>query len=187
MNQYFLRNAQAIRSNYSLPFEFESKPTFSLRQLAIDSMQGLMGNYLERSIHAFHEAQKKFQSTVPKIAVGEFPKMGPEAWQPLLNSQGPGLQNMLGDYLEKSASSVVGMQEELRKQAMQLFAFPLAGGITGTEADKDAPVGPVVESHFPPGTKIPKVAAKTPKASGKTRKPAGRAKKHSVNIRPEKS
>ncbi len=42
MNQYFLRNAQAIRSNYSLSFEFESKPTFSLRQLAIDSMQGLM-------------------------------------------------------------------------------------------------------------------------------------------------
>ena len=35
--------------------------------------------------------------------------------------------NVMGDYLEKSASSVISMQEELRKQAMQMFsAFPFA-------------------------------------------------------------
>jgi polyhydroxyalkanoate synthesis repressor PhaR len=104
------------------------------------SMQGLMGNYLERSIHAFHEAQQKFQDSAKKLVVGDYPKFGPEAWQKLLNSQGPGLQNMLGDYLEKSASSVVGMQEELRKQAMQLFSIPL-GAAPG--ASQSAPVPPV--------------------------------------------
>src|ERR1700675_2243614 len=32
------------------------------------AMHGLMGSYLERSIHAFHEAQKKFTSQSAKLA-----------------------------------------------------------------------------------------------------------------------
>src|SRR3982751_6320255 len=38
------------------------------------AMQGLMGSYLERSIHAFHEAQKRFQENAQSI-YGELPKM----------------------------------------------------------------------------------------------------------------
>src|SRR5262247_1144180 len=38
------------------------------------SMQGLMGSYLERSIFAFHEAQKRFQEQAQSI-YGELPKM----------------------------------------------------------------------------------------------------------------
>jgi polyhydroxyalkanoate synthesis regulator protein len=44
--------------------------------------------------------------------------------------------NMMGDYLEKSASSVIGMQEELRKQAMQMFStFPF-GATPNAKADE---------------------------------------------------
>jgi polyhydroxyalkanoate synthesis repressor PhaR len=125
------------------------------------SMQGLMGNYLERSIHAFHEAQQKFQDSAKKLVVGDYPKFGPEAWQQLLNSQGPGLQNMLGDYLEKSASSVAGMQEELRKQAMQLFSIPLGAG---PGASQSAPVPPVA-------------AKATSRAKSSARKKTGKVKK----------
>lgn len=138
------------------------------------SMQGLMGSYLERSIHAFSEAQKKFQNSAQKIAVGEYPKFGPESWQQLLNSQGPGLQNMLGDYLEKSASSVVGMQEELRKQAMQLFSFPLANAVTGAEEPQQAKKGKAASR------------AKAPAPKAKARQTT-KGKKRSANTRKVKS
>lgn len=105
------------------------------------SMQGLMGNYLERSIHAFAEAQKQFQDQAGKVYGGPVPTFGPDAWQNLMGSQGSGLQNMVGDYLKNSASSVMGMQEEMRKQAAQLFAaFPYGpGATTGPETDRPEP------------------------------------------------
>ena len=108
------------------------------------SMQGLMGSYLERSIGAFHEAQRKFQEqtqslygTIGNVApnlgtLGNLgglgkavPALDPEAWTKVMQAGAPGVPNMMGDYLEKSASNVIGMQEELRKQAMQMFStFP---------------------------------------------------------------
>ena len=102
------------------------------------SMQGLMGSYLERSIGAFHEAQRKFQeqtkSLYGTLGPGVSPNLGnvgkaspaldPEAWAKIIPGTA-GVPNMMGDYLEKSASNVIGMQEELRKQAMQMFSsFP---------------------------------------------------------------
>lgn len=105
------------------------------------SMQGLMGSYLERSIGAFHEAQRKFQeqtsSLYGNLGGGLAPNLGAnlgkavpgfdtEAWGKLMKGAAGGVvPNMMGDYLEKSASNVIGMQEELRKQAMQMFStFP---------------------------------------------------------------
>ncbi len=102
------------------------------------SMQGLMGSYLERSIGAFHEAQRKFQEqtqslygTLGNVApnLGNLgkavPALDPEAWTKLMQGGATGVPNMMGDYLEKSASNVIGMQEELRKKAMQMFStFP---------------------------------------------------------------
>ncbi len=98
------------------------------------SMQGLMGNYLERSIGAFHEAQKKFQeqtkSLYGNIGAGTspanpIPPFGSDALTKLMQATPGVVPNLMGDYLEKSASNVVGMQEELRKKAMQMFStFP---------------------------------------------------------------
>ena len=96
------------------------------------SMQGLMGNYLERSIGAFHEAQKKFQEQTKTLygnigsgTGNSIPPFAPDALAKLMQSAPGVAPNLMGDYLEKSASNVVGMQEELRKKAMQLFStFP---------------------------------------------------------------
>ena len=86
------------------------------------SMQGLMGSYLERSIGAFHEAQKKFQEQSSTL-YGNVPNFKPDAWSQLI--PGATSASPMGEFIEKSASSVIGMQEELRKQAMQMFsAFP---------------------------------------------------------------
>ena len=103
------------------------------------SMQGLMGSYLERSIGAFHDAQRKFQEQSKNI-YGTPPSFAPDAWSKIMQppAVGAGLgaslgsmpgavPNVMGDYLEKSASSVISMQDELRKQAMQMFSvFPFA-------------------------------------------------------------
>jgi polyhydroxyalkanoate synthesis repressor PhaR len=88
------------------------------------AMQGLMGTYLERSIHAFHEAQKRFQEQSQSL-YGELPKAG-EAWTQAASGQQ--IPNMMGGYLEKGAKAVIDMQEELRNQALKLFSgFPYAG------------------------------------------------------------
>ena len=88
------------------------------------AMQGLMGSYLERSIIAFHEAQKRFQEQASSI-YGELPRMSFVPGQPI--------PNVMGGYLEKGAKAVIDMQEELRNQALKLFSgFPYAAG-NGTE------------------------------------------------------
>ncbi len=105
------------------------------------SMQGLMGSYLERSIGAFHEAQKKFQEQSSTL-YGAAPNFKPDAWAQMVPGMtglgATGGVNPMGDFIEKSTSRVIGMQEELRKQAMQMFsAFPYAakGGAAQSAAN----------------------------------------------------
>ncbi|MEO8101996.1 MAG: polyhydroxyalkanoate synthesis repressor PhaR [Betaproteobacteria bacterium] len=124
------------------------------------SMQGLMGSYLERSIGAFHEAQRKFQEQTQTLygtlGTGIAPNLGtlgnlgkavpaldPEAWTKLMQAGAPGVPNLMGDYLEKSASNVIGMQEELRKQAMQMFSTFPYNPMTANIADEK--LAPAVE------------------------------------------
>jgi len=123
------------------------------------SMQGLMGSYLERSIGAFHEAQRKFQeqtqslygtlgSVAPVLApLGKaVPALDPEAWTKLIPGASAGVPNMMGEYLEKSASNVIGMQEELRKQAMQMFSTFPYNPMTANVADEKPPAAGARES-----------------------------------------
>ena len=133
------------------------------------SMQGLMGNYLERSIGAFHEAQKKFQEQTKSLygnigagAGNSIPPFGSEALTKLMAATPGVMPNLMGDYLEKSASNVVGMQEELRKKAMQMFSNfpnnPIAGDAAASNDDsaekvKAKPSTAVKARAKKPGTK----------------------------------
>jgi len=109
-------------------------PMFSTSMLANiiryygHAMQGLMGSYLERSIHTFHEAQKRFQDQASTL-YGDVPKVPAEAWAQLMAGGGKQIPNVMGGYLEKGAQAVIDMQEELRRQALKLFSgFPYAAG-----------------------------------------------------------
>jgi len=96
------------------------------------AMQGLMGSYLERSIFAFHEAQKRFQEQAQSI-YGELPKM---TFMP-----GQAVPNVMGGYLEKGAKAVIDLQDELRSQALKMFSgFPYSAnnGEAAPEAEKPA-------------------------------------------------
>src|SRR6516164_64839 len=107
---------RAILLQIILEEESGGVPMFSTDMLANiiryygHAMQGLMGSYLERSIHAFHEAQRRFQ------------EQSADAW-------GQQIPNVMGGYFEKGAKAVVDMQDELRSQALKLFSgFPYAAG-----------------------------------------------------------
>ena len=132
---------RAILLQIILEEESGGVPMFSTSMLANiiryygHAMQGLMGSYLERSIGAFHEAQKRFQEQAQHL-YGELPKMPTEAFNPL--GGGQQIPNVMGGYLEKGAKAVIDMQEELRNQALKLFSgFPYAAGAAG-EADEAA-------------------------------------------------
>jgi polyhydroxyalkanoate synthesis repressor PhaR len=126
---------RAILLQIILEEESGGVPMFSQDMLANiiryygHAMQGLMGSYLERSIFAFHEAQKRFQEQATTI-YGELPKMPFVAGQPI--------PNVMGGYLEKGAKAVIDMQEELRSQALKLFSgFPY--GANDASGGVDAP------------------------------------------------
>jgi polyhydroxyalkanoate synthesis repressor PhaR len=139
---------RAILLQIILEEESGGVPMFSTSMLANiiryygHSMQGLMGSYLERSIHTFHEAQKRFQEQAQSL-YGEMPKMPAEAWSQMIGGGAP-VPQVMGGYLEKGAQAVIDMQEELRRQALKLFSgFPYnaAGGEgqTAAPAPKAAP------------------------------------------------
>jgi polyhydroxyalkanoate synthesis repressor PhaR len=134
---------RAILLQIILEEESGGVPMFSTDMLANiiryygHAMQGLMGSYLERSIMAFHEAQKRFQEQAQT-----------QPW-PFVPGQMP---NVMGGYLEKGAKAVIDMQEELRNQAFKLFSgFPYAAN-----ADTAAPAAPEAEK---PRAKPPKASA----------------------------
>jgi polyhydroxyalkanoate synthesis repressor PhaR len=124
---------RAILLQIILEEESGGVPMFSTDMLANiiryygHAMQGLMGSYLERSIFAFHEAQKRFQEQATTI-YGELPKMPFIPGQPM--------PNVMGGYLDKGAKAVIDLQEELRTQALKMFSgFPYG---TGPEPEREA-------------------------------------------------
>ena len=130
---------RAILLQIILEEESGGVPMFSTDMLANiiryygHSMQGLMGSYLERSIHAFHEAQKRFQEQAQVL----LPKVPADAFSSMM-SGGPQIPQVMGGYLEKGAKAVIDMQEELRNQALKLFSgFPYGSTATG-EAPAEA-------------------------------------------------
>ena len=126
---------RAILLQIILEEESGGVPMFSTDMLANiiryygHAMQGLMGSYLERSIHTFHEAQKRFQEQAQTI-YGELPKVPADAWNPQIPS-------VMGGYLEKGAKAVIDMQDELRNQALKLFSgFPYPAGTEAAPAQE---------------------------------------------------
>jgi polyhydroxyalkanoate synthesis repressor PhaR len=135
---------RAILLQIILEEESGGVPMFSTEMLANiiryygHAMQGLMGSYLERSIMAFHEAQKRFQEQAQSL-YGDLPKVPAEAWAQFVSQQQK-IPNVMGGYLEKGAKAVIDMQEELRNQALKLFSgFPYAPGTPPAPGEEAKP------------------------------------------------
>jgi polyhydroxyalkanoate synthesis repressor PhaR len=150
---------RAILLQIILEEESGGVPMFSTDMLANiiryygHSMQGLMGSYLERSIHAFHEAQKRFQEQAQVL----IPKVPADAFTNLIGGQP--IPQVMGGYLEKGAKAVIDMQDELRSQALKLFSgFPYSAGQGG-----EAPPEPAAGKP----KRAPRAAARKPRAKTK--------------------
>ncbi|MBC7702038.1 polyhydroxyalkanoate synthesis repressor PhaR [Aquabacterium sp.] len=102
-------------------------PMFSSQALAQiirfygNTMQGLMGNYLEKNIQSFIDLQARLtdNSVVNKLQA------------PLM--QAPLMQNFMGGYMEQSRQMFTQMQEQMGKQAETLlgnFGSGLASTLT---------------------------------------------------------
>jgi len=84
-------------------------PMFSTQALAQiirfygNTMQGLMGNYLEKNIQSFIDLQSKLTENS------------------VVNLQNPMMQNFMGGYIEQSRQMFTQMQDQMSKQAETLM------------------------------------------------------------------
>ncbi len=82
------------------------------------AMQGFMGTYLEKNMQMFTDVQARLMEQSKGLYD---PKaFTPEMWTQLMSGQAPGLQHLMGGYLEQSKAMFDKMQEQM-KQAGSLF------------------------------------------------------------------
>jgi polyhydroxyalkanoate synthesis repressor PhaR len=83
------------------------------------AMQGMMGSYLEKNLQTFTDIQAR----IAEQSKGLYdPKLQtPEMWAQFLSGQAPVVQNLMGNYLEQSRQVFMQMQEQMTKQAANLF------------------------------------------------------------------
>jgi polyhydroxyalkanoate synthesis repressor PhaR len=83
------------------------------------SMQGMMGSYLEKNLQTFTEIQARLAEQSKGLY--DPAAQTPEMWAQFLNGQAPGVQGLMGNYLEQSRKMFGQMQEQMAKQAGVLF------------------------------------------------------------------
>ena len=83
------------------------------------TMQGLMGSYLEKNLQSFIELQNRFTQQSAQLYDGK--AFTPEMWTQLMNVQAPMMQGLMGNYVDQSKNLFMQMQEQMQKQAANLF------------------------------------------------------------------
>ena len=101
-----------------------------------NAMQGLMGTYLEKNIHAFQEMQKSLQEQSQKM-YGDNARAPQELWSQFMNLQGPAMQSLMQAYIEQSQKMFVQFQEQMQNQARNMFAGMSFPGFPGAAPQKD--------------------------------------------------
>ena len=101
-------------------------PVFSTQMLSQiirfygNSMQGLMGNYLEKTMQSFVDIHHKLGDQSKGMGAGS----SPEAWAQMLNLQNPMMQSLMGNYMDQSKDLFVKMQEQMQGSQNLFTGFP---------------------------------------------------------------
>jgi polyhydroxyalkanoate synthesis repressor PhaR len=101
-----------------------------------NAMQGLMGAYLEKNIHAFQEMQKSLQEQSQRM-YGDTPRASQELWAQFMNLQGPAMQSLMQAYIEQSQKMFSQFQEQMQSQARNMFAGLSFPTFPGAQARND--------------------------------------------------
>ncbi|MCS6764483.1 MAG: polyhydroxyalkanoate synthesis repressor PhaR [Candidatus Protistobacter heckmanni] len=95
------------------------------------AMQGMMSSYLEKSIQAFIEIQKKFTENSKDLYGGGNARFNTDMWSQFMTMQGPIMQGMMSNYIEQSKTPFMQMQEQMQNQTKSMFGsmgFPGGSG-----------------------------------------------------------
>jgi polyhydroxyalkanoate synthesis repressor PhaR len=136
--------------------ESGGEPLFNSEMLAHmircygNAMQGVMGTFLERSIHSFVDVQHKLQDQA-RALYGNTAGLTPEVWAQFFQAQGPIAHGMMGNYLEQSANMFLDMQTQMQKQARGIFSnlapFAVKPETPGAEPEPEAEPAPVSKTR----------------------------------------
>ena len=85
-----------------------------------NAMQGMMGGYLEKNIHAFQEMQKSLQEQSNKL-YGDGAKVPTEMWTQFMSMQGPAMQGLMQTYMDQSRKMFAQLQEQMTSQSRNMF------------------------------------------------------------------
>ena len=112
-------------------------PVFSTQMLSQiirfygNSMQGLMGNYLEKTMQSFVDIHNKLGDQTKGLGAGSTP----EAWSQMMNIQNPLMQNLMGSYMEQSKDLFIKMQEQMQGSQNMFGGFPFTPQPNKTEKE----------------------------------------------------
>ena len=112
-------------------------PVFSSQMLSQiirfygNSMQGLMGNYLEKTMQSFVDIHNKLGDQTKGLGAGSTP----EAWSQMMNIQNPLIQGLMGNYMEQSKDLFIKMQEQMQGSQNIFGNFPFTPQPNKTEKE----------------------------------------------------
>ena len=112
-------------------------PVFSSQMLSQiirfygNSMQGLMGNYLEKTMQSFVDIHNKLGDQTKGLGAGSTP----EAWSQMMNVQNPLMQGLMGNYMEQSKDLFIKMQEQMQGSQNLFGNFPFTPQPNKTEKE----------------------------------------------------
>ncbi len=112
-------------------------PVFSSQMLSQiirfygNSMQGLMGNYLEKTMQSFVDIHNKLGDQTKGLGAGSTP----EAWSQMMNIQNPLMQGLMGNYMEQSKDLFIKMQEQMQGSQSLFGNFPFTPQPNKTEKE----------------------------------------------------
>src|SRR6267143_767629 len=101
-----------------------------------NAMQGMMGSYLERNIHAFQDIQKALQEQSQRM-YGDNSRASQELWAQFMNLQGPAMQSLMQAYMEQSQKMFQQFQDQMQNQARNMFSGLSFPGFPSGSKDKD--------------------------------------------------
>ncbi|MFZ2650611.1 MAG: polyhydroxyalkanoate synthesis repressor PhaR [Burkholderiaceae bacterium] len=123
------RTAQDLTRSILLQIILEEEtggmPIFSTQMLSQiirfygHTMQAMMGSYLEKNLQTFTDIQSRLAEQTQ--GVYHPATLSPELWAKFLSNQAPGVQGLMGNYLEQSRLMFLQMQEQMGKQAESMF------------------------------------------------------------------
>ena len=100
-----------------------------------NAMQGMMGQYLEKNIHAFQDMQKSLQNQANKL-YGDGAKVPTEMWTQYMSMQGPAMQGLMQTYMEQSQKMFEQLQAQMTSQSRNMFAGFTFPGFPAAKSDQ---------------------------------------------------